>query len=109
MENTKQNELPQADKEAIEAMQKEQIALGISDDKEFNRTMLNALLELYSVIGNVQKALSELHNTITIIGADKLSAYFKELSDNVKKEEKRQIALDKVRASHKKAKARAKK
>ena len=108
MEN-KQNELPQADKEAIEAMHKEQIAKGISDEREFRRTELNALLELHSVIEGCKKALSELHNTITMLGSDKLSSYFKELSENVKKEEKRQIALDKVRASHKKAKERAKK
>lgn len=99
----KKVEMPQADKEAIEAMQRERIALGISTEQEMRRTELNALLELHTVIGTVQKALGELHNTITILGADKLTNYFKELSENVKKEEARQETLKKVHASHKKA------
>ena len=99
----KKIETPQPDREAIEAMQKEQIERGLSSEQELRRTELNALLELHSVIGMVQKALLELHNTITALGADKLTNYFKELSENVKKEEKRQETLKKVHASHKKA------
>lgn len=96
--------MPQADKEAIEAMQKEQIERGISTDDEMRRTELNALLELHSVIGKVNSAIDQLHNTITILGSDKLTTYFKELSDNVKKEEKRQNTMKKVRASHRRKK-----
>ena len=80
--------MPQADREAIDAMHAEQIEKGISSELEMRRTELNALLELYSLVGKVNAAIDQLHSTITILGSDKLTNYFKELSENVKKEEK---------------------
>lgn len=102
MEEVKK-EAGQPDREAIEAMQKEQIETALSSDKEFNRVELNALLELHSVLEDTTKAIRELHNTMTILGSDKMTDYFKKLSENVKKEEKRQNTLKKVHADHKKA------
>ena len=101
MEEEKKNGQP--DRAAIEAMQREQVAKGLSDEKEYRRTELNALLELHSMLENLIKEIHALHDTMTILGSDKLTEYFKQLSDNVKKEERRQNTLAKVHASHKKA------
>ena len=43
-------------------------------------------------------------NTINMVSQDKLTAFFKELSDNVKAEESKVKTLNQVKKSHQKAK-----
>lgn len=93
----------QPDAEAIEEMNRQKIELAISDEKEMNRTELNFYLELFSLIERLEKSIVTLSNTITTVGYDKLTAYFKELSEEVEKEKNRAAAMEIVSRSHKKA------
>lgn len=93
----------QPDAEAIAAMNEQKIELVLSDPKEMNRAELNFYLEMFSLIEKLEKSIVTLSNTMTTVGYDKLTAYFKELSDNVEEEKKRVAAAEIVSRSHKKA------
>lgn len=85
----------QIDTDVIAKMHEEalQIELGISDEKQINRTELNFLAELLSTINQLNKSLDELHNTLTMATAKELTGYMEEFSNNYKAEEKKQKVM----------------
>ena len=93
----------QPDPEAVNAMHEQNIALTLSNEKDMNRAELNFYLEFFGLIEKLEKALVTLSNTITTVGYDKLTAYFKELSEEVEKEKTRVAVMEKISRSHKKA------
>lgn len=95
-----ENKTGGVDREAQEAMNAKVVELAVSDEKQFRRTELNFYAEFYSQLLALNKALEEFNTTVAELGADKLTAFFKEVSDNVKKEEKRAAAQRRVRQSH---------
>lgn len=83
---------------------KQQVDLGLSNEKQMRRTELNYYCEFLSSLREMNKNLSELHNTINMLGEDKLMAYFKEVNDNFRKEEVNAKCRKKVSMEHQKPK-----
>lgn len=96
------------DKEAQETLNAKQIELGISDEKEMRRTELNFYCEFLSMFKKVNQELDNLNQVINIISTEKLTDYFKTISENYKKEEVRANLKKKISKSHKKAETSAK-
>lgn len=90
--------------EETKAELRERIDLGISDEKEMNRTELNFLAELLGVIKGMKAEIHELQQVISVLSHDKMNAYFKEIADNAHAEEVRRKVQEKIAQSHKKAK-----
>jgi len=83
---------------------KQQVDLGLSNEKQMRRTELNYYCEFLSSLREMNKNLSELHNTINMLGEDKLMAYFKEVNENFRKEEANAKCRKKVSMEHQKPK-----
>lgn len=90
----------QIDKEVLDKINEEKVLKSYKTQEEFNRTELNFYCEFYSQLKKLNSQLDGLLNAITTLGSDKISAFFKEISANVEKEEKRQEVLKKVKKSH---------
>jgi len=102
------NEIKQAkiDEDVQETMLIEQIDLGTENEKQINRVELNFFAELLSQFRELNKNMENLYQTLNMVGADKLTAYFKEFSDNFKQEEAKEKLQKKLRQSHKTAKSK---
>lgn len=92
------------DKDVIETMRKEQVELSTSNEKLMRRCELDFYCELLSQFRTANKNLENFYQTLNMIGAEKLTQYFKEFSTNYKKEETRQKIKKEISKSHKKAK-----
>lgn len=97
------------DKDVLDTMQKEQVDLGVSNETQMNRCEINFYAELLSQFRVMTKNLEELYQTLNMIGAERLTEYFKELTKNYKKEEERQKIKEKISQSHKKSVKKEKK
>lgn len=93
------------DEDVINTMNNEQVELGVSDEVQIRRCELNFFAELLSQLREMNKRLDDLHNTLNMVGADKLTAYFKEFSTNFAEEETRARVKSKISKSHKKPKS----
>lgn len=96
--------MTEIDKNAQEELNKKQVELGISDEKEMRRTELNFYCEFYSTLVKLNEKLEEVNTLISEIGAERIGDYLKTLSNNVKKEEQRLILQKQIEKSHKKPK-----
>lgn len=98
-----QNEgkIDQAIKEVLNG---EDVLKALSSDIQIKRFILNAFCEMLSQMQELRGSVDQLVNTINMVSQDKLTAFFKELSDNVKAEESKVKTLNKVKKSHQKAK-----
>jgi predicted transcriptional regulator len=90
----------QIDKEVLDKINEEKVLKSYQTQEEFNRTELNFYCEFYSLLKKLNSQLDGLLNAITTLGSDKISAFFKEISANVEKEQNRQEVLKKVKKSH---------
>lgn len=90
------------DNDVLDTMQKEQIELGISTEIQMRRTELNFYAELLSQHREMNKQLENLYQTLNMIGAERLTEYFKEFTTNYKNEENRVKLKEKIGKSHKK-------
>ena len=81
MEEIKQAKI---DDDVQETMLKEQIDLGTADEKQIGRTELNFFAELLSQFRELNKNMENLYQTLNMVGADKLTQYFKEFTTNFK-------------------------
>jgi len=106
-----ENKVEQAkiDNDVNETMLKEQIDLGVADETQIRRVELNFFAELLSQFREFNKNMENLYQTLNMVGADKLTQYFKEFSDNFKKEEQSVKLQNKLRQSHKSAKSKTNK
>ena len=91
------------DNDVLDTMQKEQIELGISTEIQMRRTELNFYAELLSQHREMNKQLENLYQTLNMIGAERLTEYFKEFTTNYKNEENRVKLKEKIGKSHKKS------
>lgn len=98
-EQVKQGQIDEVSQEAM----KEQVDLGIGNAKQMARTELNFYCEFYAQLKELNKELSQLHQTMNMLGEDKLMAYFKEVNDNFRQEEIRAKNREKISQGHKKS------
>jgi hypothetical protein len=92
------------DKDVLDVMKNEDILSAISDDKQIKRLILNCFCEFLSEIKGLRRDFDEFSQMISVLSADKLADFFKELQGNVSKEEKRLELQEKISQSHKKPK-----
>ena len=97
------------DKDVLDVMKSEDILSAISDDKQIKRLILNCFCEFLSEIKGLRRDFDEFSQMISVLSADKLADFFKELQGNVSKEEKRVQLQEKISKSHKKPKKSSKK
>jgi hypothetical protein len=88
------------DEEVKQIIAEEQVELGISDEKQMRRTELNFYCELLSQFKALNKDLDGLQETMNIAFADKMTAYYRELAENFKREEKRVAVQKQAKKSH---------
>lgn len=96
--------MTEIDKNAQEELNRKQVELGISDEKEMRRTELNFYCEYYSTLVKLNDKLESIASLISEIGAERIGDYLKKLSENVKEEEKRVALKNQIAKSHKKPK-----
>lgn len=110
MEN---NEIKRAeiDKDVLDTMIKsdEEINAVLDNDIACKRLILNCFCELLSELQKLHKDIDDLNTTLSICGADKLTAYFKEIQKNFDSEVVRANVKKKVSKSHQKKKTTTKK
>lgn len=97
------------DKDVLDVMKQDDILRAISDPKQANRLILNCFCELLSEIKGMRQDFDEFMQMISVCSSDKLSAFFKELQQNVADETKRLELQDKIKQSHKKSTKKANK
>lgn len=104
MEENNNEKVGMIDKDVLDVMKQDDILQAISDPKEANRLILNCFSEFLSEIQKLRKEIDDLSSVISVVGSDKIAEFFKQLSGNVQKEEKRLVYQDKVRESHRRPK-----
>lgn len=95
------------DKDVLETLRTndEKLNSVLDDDKNFKRFILNCFCEQLSVVKQLREATAETNNLISVIGADKISAFFKEVTANVNEETRRARINEKLAMSHRKKKS----
>ena len=97
------------DKETLDIMKQNDILKSFSDEKQEKRLILNCFCELLGVVRELKASFEELSQMISVISADKLANYFKEVQKNFAVEENRAKIQEKISKSHKKSTKKAKK
>ena len=92
------------DKDVLDIMKDEDVLKAVSDDKLTKRLILNCFCEFLSQIKGLRKDIDDFSQMISVLSADKLGSFFKELQKNVDAEEKRLKVQEKISQSHKKPK-----
>lgn len=93
------------DRDVLDEMNAKKVDTAISDEREFRRAELNFYAELLSQLHGMTKKVEDCYVTLNMIGAERLTQYFKEFSQNWKEEEKRIAITNKVVQGHKKPKS----
>ena len=109
MENEKETKKPEVteakiDKDVLDIMKNEEVLKALSDDVQIKRVILNCFCEFLSEIKDLRKEFEEFTQMISVVSADKLADFFKELHSNVAQEEKRQNVQEKIKKGHQKSK-----
>ena len=91
------------DKDVLDILKDEEIMKSISDETQFRRLELNFFCEFLSQMKELNKEFDEFTQLLSVVSADKLAAFFKELNKNVSDEEKRIELQGKLKESHKKS------
>ena len=92
------------EEETLDVMKQEDILEAISSEKEMKRFELNCYAELYGVIKELRADVDALNQMISVVSADKLTAFFKEVSKNLDTEVTRTNVQEKIKKGHKKSK-----
>jgi len=98
----KETKTPNIDEETLDVMKQEDILEGLSSEKEIRRMELNCYAELYGVIKDVRATVDELNQMISVVSADKLTTFFKEVQKNLDVETTRVNVQEKIKKGHKK-------
>lgn len=109
MENEKETKKPEVtggkiDKDVLDIMKNEDVLKALSDDVQIKRVILNCFCEFLSEIKDLRKEFEEFTQMISVVSADKLADFFKELHSNVAQEEKRLNVQEKIKKGHQKSK-----
>lgn len=109
MENEKETKKPEVteakiDKDVLDIMKNEDVLKALSDDVQIKRVILNCFCEFLSEIKDLRKEFEEFTQMISVVSADKLADFFKELHSNVSQEEKRLNVQEKIKKGHQKSK-----
>ena len=99
----KETQTPNIDEDALDVMKQEDILEAISSEKEMKRFELNCYAELYSAIKDLRADVDALNQMISVVSADKLTAFFKEVSKNLDTEVTRTNVQEKIKKGHKKS------
>lgn len=92
------------DPDVLDIMKQKDILDTLKDEKFSKRAELNFFAEMLSSIKDMNNAFGEFMNFLTMVSADKLKGFFKELQNNVEDEETRVNLQEKMKKSHLKAK-----
>lgn len=104
MENKKEEQGLNIDEETLDVMKQEDILEAISSEKEIKRMELNCFAELYGAIKDLRADIDTLNQMISVVSADKLTSFFKEVQSNLDVETKRVNVQNKIKEGHKKSK-----
>lgn len=92
------------DKDVLDIMKQEDVLSALKNEKDMKRLELNFACEMLSTIKELNNAINDLMNVLTVCSADKLTEFFKEVKKNVAGEEKRIDLQNKIKKSHLKPK-----
>lgn len=103
---TKKVEVTEAkiDKDVLDIMKNEDVLLALSDDKQIKRVILNCFCEFLSEIKQLRKEFDDFSQMISVVSADKLNEFFKEVRAGVEKEKTRLNVQEKIKKGHQKSK-----
>lgn len=90
------------DKDVLNILTDEEIFASIENEKNLKRFELNLYCELLSQLKELNKEFDEFVQLLSICGAEKLSDFFRKLSENVEHERKIQELQAELKKSHKK-------
>ena len=92
------------DPDVLDIMKQKDILDTLKDEKFSKRAELNFFAEMLSSVKDMNNAFGEFMNFLTMVSADKLKSFFKELQNNVEDEETRVKLQENIKKSHLKAK-----
>ena len=92
----------QIDKDVLNEVSREDIFKALDDEKLFKRAEFNFFCELLSLVKKLNNALNEQNQLISVLGAEKIGAFYKTLMTNVAEEKKKIELHEKISQSHKK-------
>lgn len=103
MENKEKIEITEAkiDVDVLDIMKSKNVLTALEDEKQLRRLELNFFCEMLSEFKKFAKSIDDFSKYISMVSADKLTAYFKEVRENVAKEQKLQEI---IHEGHKKPK-----
>lgn len=92
------------DADVLEEMKRtdSQIIAVLTDDTMCKRLIVRGLCELLSEFKQLHKDIDNLYEVMSVCGADKMTAFFREVSTNLQAEETRAKVRAKIAQSHKK-------
>lgn len=91
------------DADVLEEMKRtdSQINAVLTDDTMCKRLIVRGLCELLSEFKQLHKDIDNLYEVMSVCGADKMTAFFREVSTNLQAEKTRATVRAKVSQSHK--------
>lgn len=109
-ENVKEIDVKEAgiDVETLDIMKQEDIMKAIESEDSLRRFELNCYCEFLGELKKLKEQVQSLSDIITVCGAEKISAFFGKLKDNMEEEEKIINFKEKLNESHKKKKKKVK-
>ena len=96
------------DKDVLEVLNQPDILDALKDDVQIKRVILNCFCEMLSMFKDMKNTMTEFNQLISIVSADKLTEYFKEVNKNFQTEQTRANVQEKIKEGHKKSTKKAK-